>query len=140
MPWPKYNFAKENLYEILGGNNYGKMSPSAFIPFCELGGNMSLVGEKIDNFSVPVCNIFQAKIRYHQLCYEVNLNKYTNQDHIEEDLNKGLIILLDYNEDRQVKSEELDDTLGLGLFDRRILAQNKEYPHANIYINTISKY
>ena len=116
------------------------MSPSAFIPFCELGGNMSLVGEKIDNFSVPVCNIFQAKIRYHQLCYEVNLNKYTNQDHIEEDLNKGLIILLDYNEDRQVKSEELDDTLGLGLFDRRILAQNKEYPHANIYINTISKY
>ena len=120
-------------------NDYGKMSPSAFIPFCELGGNMSSVGEKIDNFSVPVCNIFQAKIRYHQLCYEVNLNRFTNRDHIEEDLNKGLILLLDYNEDRQVKSEEVDDTVGSGLYNRRMIAQNKEDHHANIYLNTIGK-
>ena len=115
------------------------MSPSAFIPFCELGGNMSSVGEKIDNFSVPVCNIFQAKIRYHQLCYEVNLNRFTNRDHIEEDLNKGLILLLDYNEDRQVKSEEVDDTVGSGLYNRRMIAQNKEGQHANIYLNTIGE-
>ena len=115
------------------------MSPSAFIPFCELGGNMSSVGEKIDNFSVPVCNIFQAKIRYHQLCYEVNLNRFTNRDHIEEDLNKGLILLLDYNEDRQVKSEEVDDTVGSGLYNRRMIAQNKEDHHANIYLNTIGE-
>ena len=114
------------------------MSPSAFIPFCELGGNMSSVGEKIDNFSVPVCNIFQAKIRYHQLCYEVNLNRFTNRDHIE-DLNKGLILLLDYNEDRQVKSEEVDDTVGSGLYNRRMIAKNKEDHHANIYLNTIGE-
>ena len=34
----------------------GRMSPSAFIPFCELGGNMSLMGIKIDQFDVPVCS------------------------------------------------------------------------------------
>ena len=111
------------------------MSPSAFIPFCELVGNMSSVG----SFSVPVCNIFKAKIRIHQLCYEVDLNRFTNRDHIEDDLSKGLILLLDYNEDRQVESDELDETMGSGLYDRKILAQNKEDQHANIYINTIGK-
>ena len=113
------------------------MSPSAFIPFCELVGNMSSVG----SFSVPVCNIFKAKIRYHQLCYEVNLNRFTNRDHIGENLNKGLILLLDSMKiGMQVKSYESDVRVGsAGLYNRRILAQNKEDKHANIYINTIGK-
>ena len=37
-------------------------SPSALIPFCEFGGSMSVVGIKIDQFDVPVCNCFQARI------------------------------------------------------------------------------
>ena len=64
---------------------------------------------------------------------------FTNRDNIEDDLAKGLILLLDYNEDRQVKSHESDDTVGSGLYDRKMLSQNKESQHANIYINTISK-
>ena len=38
-----------------------KISPSAFIPFCDFGGSMSAMGVKIDQFDVPVCNSFQAK-------------------------------------------------------------------------------
>ena len=50
-----------------------QLSPSAFIPFCEFGGNMSTVGIKIDQFDVPVCNSFQSKILNDQLCYEIGL-------------------------------------------------------------------
>ena len=37
-------------------------SPSAFIPFCDFGGDMSAMGTKVDQFDVPVCNSFQGKI------------------------------------------------------------------------------
>ena len=59
--------------------NGGELSPSAFIPFCEFGGNMSAMGVKIDQFDVPVCNSFQAKVLNDQLCYEVDLNRFTNK-------------------------------------------------------------
>ena len=56
------------------------ISPSAFIPFCDFGGNMSAMGVKIDKFDVPVCNSFQAKVLNDQLCYEVDLNRFSNQE------------------------------------------------------------
>ena len=60
-------------------NNEGRLSPSSFIPFCEFGGNMLKMGKKIDHFDVPVCNSFQAKIINDQLCYEVDLKKFSNK-------------------------------------------------------------
>ena len=38
------------------------MAPAALIPFCEFGGSQSAMGDKIDQFDVPVCNSFKAKI------------------------------------------------------------------------------
>ena len=48
-----------------------KLSPTALIPFCEFGGNMSVMGVKIDDFKFPVCNSFRPKIIRDQLCYQV---------------------------------------------------------------------
>ena len=55
-----------------------KTSPSSFIPFCEFGGDMSTVGVKIDQFDVPVCNAFRDKIVNDQLCYEVDLKRFSD--------------------------------------------------------------
>ena len=54
----------------------GELSPTALIPFCEFGGNMSAMGVKIKQFDVPVCNSFRPKIIRDQLCYTVDPNKY----------------------------------------------------------------
>ena len=67
----------------------GNLSPSAFIPFCEFGGNMSIMGTRIDQFEVPVCNSFHAKVLNDQLCYEVDLD-------IERNLDLGLAFFMDY--------------------------------------------
>ena len=48
---------------------------TAMIPFCEFGGNMSVMGVKIDQFDVPVCNSFRPKIVQDQLCYTVDPNE-----------------------------------------------------------------
>ena len=67
---------------------------------------MSAMGVKIDQFDDPVCNSFQAKIQNDQLCYEVDLDKIVKEKNIdvEKALKSGLSIVLDYNQDRQLKT------------------------------------
>ena len=84
---------------IVSENN--KMSPSAFIPFCDFGGNMSAVGIRIEQFGIPVCKSFKETTLNNQICYEVDLNDYRNEKNIQRQLKLGFIFFLDYNEERQ---------------------------------------
>ena len=82
----------------------GNLSPTALIPFCEFGGNMSVMGTKIDQFNVPVCNSFRPKILQEQLCYTVDPNMYKRYvDEKNVELSLGLFI--NYNEDRELSLE-----------------------------------
>ena len=82
----------------------GNLSPTALIPFCEFGGNMSVMGTKIDPFNVPVCNSFRPKILQEQLCYTVDPNMYKRYvDEKNVELSLGLFI--NYNEDRELSLE-----------------------------------
>ena len=82
-------------------NNEGEFSPSSFIPFCSFG--EEFVGINVEDFDIPVCNIFKPKIYLNQLCYETNLQelKDRNTQTIGKQLERGLTLLLDYNEERQ---------------------------------------
>ena len=63
---------------------------------------MNAMGIDNHNFDVPVCNSFQATIRNDQLCYKVDLNKFKNDSVIKKQLELGLTMILDFNEDRQI--------------------------------------
>ena len=119
-------------------NEKGELSPSAFIPYCEFGGNMSSMGVKIEEFNIAVCNTFQTKVLNDQLCYEVDLNRFTNTDNKENELKLGFAFIMDYNEDRQVTfdqdfKEEDED----GLVNR--IAKSDDDNHASIFLDTIGK-
>ena len=79
----------------------GKISPSSFIPFCSFGDDKKIMGRQAIGFNNPVCDSFEAKIRNDQLCYEVDLDKYKDDNKIKEQLKSGLVLLLDYNLERQ---------------------------------------
>ena len=64
------------------GNSY----PTAMIPFCVFGGNMSVMGVKIDQFDDPVCNSFRPKIVMDQLCYTVDPNEYKHKIDLKGEL------------------------------------------------------
>ena len=66
---------------------------------------MSAMGVKIDQFDVPVCNSFKAKVLNNQLCYEVDLETLKDKVNIKEQLKGGLFLVLDYNEDRQILTD-----------------------------------
>ena len=115
-----------------------KMSQSAFIPFCDFGGNMSAMGVTIDQFGVPVCNSFQARVRNDQLCYEVDLNNFSDKNNLKNEINFGFNFLMDYNEDRQVIFEQNTSKAKLmGL--AKSVASSDQNQHAFVYLDTIGK-
>ena len=82
----------------------GNFSPSAFIPFCSFGNDNDLMSIKIENFSLPVCNSFKAVVHKDQLCYQVELERFRKKENLKEQLLNGLVLILDYNEDRNFLS------------------------------------
>ena len=124
-----------------------QLSPSAFIPFCDFGGNMSAMGVDINEFDVPVCNSFEEKILNDQLCYEVDLKKFSNPDNIENELKVGFYFLMDYNEDRQVTFNQEPKNLIFQAFAKKVksmnlatsIAQSNLEKKAVIYLDTVGK-
>ena len=114
-----------------------QISPSSLIPFCEFGGNMSAMGVKIDQFDVPVCNSFKSKILNDQLCYEADLQTFSDNNNIEKELEIGFSFLMDYNEDRQVTFDKNNKEGQLSLGNN--LAASDQTQHAFVYLNTIGK-
>ena len=116
----------------------GDVSPSAFIPFCEFGGNMSAVGVKIDQFHVPVCNSFKAKVLNDQLCYEVDPNLFIDRTNTLKYSKLGLVLVLDFNEDRQT-AEYLQEELMQP--DKSLTKQeNMKVVSAKIHINSLGDF
>ena len=70
---------------------------------------MSLLGRKVDGFQDPVCNAFTGKIVNNQLCYEVDLNRFRDQVDWEESLQSGLSLVIDTNEEYDVRKLLTDD-------------------------------
>ena len=87
-------------------NEDNDITKTAMIPFCEFGGNMSVMGIKMDQFDVPVCNSFRPIIVLDQLCYQVDPNRYKDKIDLQGELSLSLYI--HYNEDRQMEDMELD--------------------------------
>ena len=115
-----------------------QMSPSSLIPFCEFGGDITAVGVKIDKLKFPVCKSFKAKVLNDQLCYEVDLNKFSDKNNIDKQLRSGFFFMMDYNEDRQITFDSVtQQQKDQGLASSII--QSDEDRHAFIRLNTIGK-
>lgn len=77
----------------------GRLSPSAFVPFCEIGGDISKMSQKIYQFSFPVCNSLKPRVLNDRLCYSLNPNDFIKDP---DDIKRGLLLVIDYNMDRQI--------------------------------------
>ena len=97
-------------------NTNGELSRSSFIPFCSFGGKF--IGNLIDDFNIPVCNIFKQKVYMDQLCFESNLQdlKESNSNKLVQQLEKGLSLVLDYNEERQIQNVYQNDIDSFSIF------------------------
>ena len=82
------------------------------------------MGNNFSYFEVPVCNSFQAIARDNQICYETDLEQYKNHDRdLRKQLQEGLVLYLDYNEDKQLRVEK---------------RKKRDENEAQVYMDTIS--
>ena len=96
---------------------------------------MSAMGVKIDQFDVPVCKSFEARILNDQLCYEVDLKKFSDENNIRKKLKLGFNFLLDYNEDRQVTLDQVIHKKSFSLANS--FDESDRGHHAIVYLDTI---
>ena len=118
----------------------GNLNPSAFIPFCGIGRNMTSMGVFIEHFSFPICRSFRATVLNDQLCYELNPNEYIGQQNLQESLRVGITLVIDNNEDREVT--EVSYEKASKVFDNNILDilfQKEKLRTSTIHIHTIGK-
>ena len=111
-------------------NEKGNFSPSSFIPFCYFG--EEFIGERIQDFEIPVCNIFRPRIYLDQLCYETNLQNIKDSQEIGKQLESGLTLVLDYNEERQYYNSIQKNKAQA----KKALYQNND--DVSIFLDTIS--
>ena len=78
----------------------GKLMPTALVPFCAFSNNFSTMGVKIDQFDIPVCNIFRAKLYHDQLCYEADFNQFKTDLGFLKEISVSFFI--HFNEDRML--------------------------------------
>ena len=120
----------------------GEFSPSAFIPFCEFGGNVTVMGLKSASFDVPVCAKFQPIIFYDQVCYEADVARLAAEmpDSKMKRL-AGLTLWLDYNQERQTGGGETHTEQPAGKTEG--LSSNyfnaEDESEALIYIGTLGR-
>ena len=118
-------------------NNEGDFSMSSFIPFCSFG--EELIGDKLLNFSIPLCNIFKPRNYFDQLCYEADLQelKEKKNEKLTKQLEMGLTLILDYNEERQMdlNTDPNSESSEFSLTTKISYSSGKS---ASIYLDTIS--
>ena len=90
------------------------------------------MGKEINGFDNPVCDSFEAKIRNDQLCYEVDLEKFKDQKRIKEQLKSGLVLILDYNLERQSETYNPQKVI-------KHESEENDEKDVHIYLDTISK-
>ena len=128
---PKKDSESNHPVHIL--KNDRNLSQSAFIPFCSFGEDMEIMGVKHKLFHSPVCNSFEAVIHQDQICYQVDLEKYRDEKRIKRQLQYGLVLLLDHNEERD-KSRNFTKKPK----ERNIFSPDTDIG-SQIYLDTISK-
>ena len=120
-------------------NSHNIISPSAFIPFCSFGGNMSALGARIEMINMPVCTSFQERVFNDQLCYQIDVNKLNLAGGDKSGL--GLAFAIDINEDRQVqvlRTELSGDRYDENIMDAAIMRM-EEHQKALVYIGSLGE-
>jgi len=92
----------------------------------------------MEGFDLPVCNSFEARILNDQLCYEVDLNKFSDNNNIDREVKLGFNFIIDHNEDRQV-TFNTNHTKMTNISLAASVAESDASQQAFIYLDTIGE-
>ena len=82
---------------ILTEASQSTLSSSSFIPFCQFGDSLSVLGQAAPQFRHPVCSAFSEGVLEGQVCYSLDLNTLRPELEWRDSMQFGLGLLLDTN-------------------------------------------
>ena len=82
---------------ILTEASESTLSSSSFIPFCQFGDSLSVLGQAAPQFRQPVCSGFSEGVLEGQVCYSLDLNTLRPGLEWRDSMQFGLGLLLDTN-------------------------------------------
>ena len=82
---------------ILSEAGQSSLSSSSFIPFCQFGDSLSVLGRAAPQFRHPVCSAFSEAVLEGQVCYSLDLNTLRSGLDWRAGMQFGLGLLLDTN-------------------------------------------
>ena len=113
-----------SVYPVhLTSDKEGNLPPSALVPFCSFQMDYNLLGEKIHELNMTICNKFEPVILEGQLCYSLDLAKVRKKS-TEAGKPNGLFLLLDPNSIDQMNNK----------------GQLREQGKFKVYIHTLAQY
>ena len=96
-----------------------------------------MTGKTTNKFPTPVCNIFRPAVLEGQLCYRADLNILRGEVDKKDVATEGFVFLLDYNFDRMVEIEGVEDAVAEEM--RLLKKENRKRDQAMTYIETLGK-
>ena len=83
---------------------------------------MSAMGTMMDQIEIPICSSFEPKVLNDQLCYEVDLDRFSNKTNRDKEMKDGFIFLMDYNEDRQktIQAQAAEEVVEKNMFTQMV--------------------
>ena len=106
----------------------GNIPPSALIPFCSYQGDASILGQKTPEFgNFTLCDKFQSTILEGQLCYSLDVAKYTKNP-TKAGKGNGLFLLLDPTPNQRKPNGE------------SLTAERNDSNTFKVYIHTLSQH
>ena len=76
-----------------------QFSLSSFIPFCQFGDDLAVLGRAAPQFRQPVCSAFKETVLEGQTCYMLDVNTYQARLDWRASMQFGLGLLLDTNQE-----------------------------------------
>ena len=86
----------------------------------------------MNGFEQPICDIFKPKNHHDQVCFETDLEKLRDKINLRKQLEMGLTLILDYNEERQLSSDSNHKNRN----EKKVTNHNNENSFS-IHLNTI---
>ena len=113
------------------------LNPTAFIPFCAFDGDMAALGEERENFSLPLCSVFQPRVLAGQMCYFVDLSNVSRAKGVRQGPAHGLTLFIDYNDERMVDIDKEVEEQAEAFGNIHEQQENKE---VKIHIDTLEPF
>ena len=85
---------------------------------------------------MKVCDIFKPKLYYDQLCFETDLQELKDRDNLMNQLELGLTLVIDYNEERQINPNNAKNVSSSGKEHSFNLNKDNSF---TMYLDTIGK-